>query len=280
MAEFENLDELRSKHKAVMALLLYAVLQEREGQPEMLDMLLRAVRASRTLDFTWYRIKPFAMTLFSKATPRALVLALPCIAWGFRSPAGWQSLVHQWAAATSAVPHTEEVAQSVVDALLCIASLGQLSPYITVDVWSWLTRRPPLPPVCWGRYLGTSQRVVNTVRRLKDAEILKAYLLLAWSEWDSLQELGFRDMCTSMREDFCGIGMDCHRADLIQRLNHILKQLDRGLVYLKQHNPNLDERSLQVMEYQYQKLREILLEINTKGIACKSSYPMVVVSVC
>lgn len=37
--------------------------------------------------------------------------------------------------------------------LLQIASLERLVSSIPVDVWSWLTRRPPLPPTCMQRYV-------------------------------------------------------------------------------------------------------------------------------
>jgi len=271
MAAAEDLDKLCSKHKALTALLPYVVWEERDGKPEMLDVLLHAARASGPLMFRWSHAQPFAIALFSKATPRATVLTSPWIAWGSLNDGG--KLAQLWAAATSLVPHTEGVAESVVGVLLVIAPLRELSPHITTDVWPWLKTRPPLPPIPSVHYYGTSSEVVKVVRRLNDIEILKSYLLIAWSEWDTLQDFGFEEMCASLREDFCGIGMGRHRADLAQRLDHILEQLDRGLGYLEEHGPNLDECSRQGMKCQYRKLREVLLEIDTKMITRMSSYP-------
>jgi hypothetical protein len=74
----------------------------------------------------------------------------------------------------------------------------------------------------------------------------------------------FYDMEISIQEDFGGIGMGHHRADLLQRLDHVLRQLDRGLEYLKQHNPAFNEDYLQRMKDRYQYLREILLKTDAQ----------------
>ena len=90
---------------------------------------------------------------------------------------------------------------------------------------------------------------------LKDAEILKLYLFLVCSEWDSYQFNSFRKMRTSIQGDFSGVGMGRHWAGLVQFLDYALGQLDRWLGYLKQHDPDLDEGSLQAMKYPHKKLR-------------------------
>lgn len=36
-----------------------------------------------------------------------------------------------------------------------------------------------------------------------------------------------------MREDFSGIGMGFYRVDLVQRLDHVLEELDRELEYFR-----------------------------------------------
>jgi len=272
LAEAEVPDELRSKRKAITTLLPYAIWLEQDGQPEILDTFLHAVRASKTLYFTWSRANQFAGTLFSEASPRAIVLASPYI---LRKAPGRDDMVQRWAAAASVVPYTEEVAQSVVEALLQIAFNHELLPHLT-NIWSWLTKRPSLPPVSMGRSLGIHPNTINVVRELGDTEILKSYLLLVWSEWNRIWYKGsFDEMCASTREDFGGIGMGHHRADLIQRLDHILVQLDRGLEYLKQHNPDLNEDSVRRMGDQYGELRNILLGMNIEAIA-RTSYPMVI----
>ena len=64
-------------------------------------------------------------------------------------------------------------------------------------------------------------------------------------------------MRTSILEDFSATGMGQHRIDLIQWLDRVLGQLDRGLEYLAQHNPDLTEDDLQKSKGQYRKLRDI-----------------------
>ena len=174
--------------------------------------------------------------------------------------------------AISVVPHTEEVSQAVVDMLLQIVASSKL---VHDSVWLWLTRVSALPPVSRGRSDGSYVWIVKTVRGLKDAEILKSYLLLLWSEWGPLAYSGFDEMCASVHEDFCGIGMGHHRADLIHRLDHILGRLDQGLEYLKQHKPDLEDHDIQDMRRQYGVLKGVLLETNIEVIA-RMSHPMVV----
>jgi len=235
----------------------------------MLDTFLRAARASREKQLTWFQIRGAAIEMLSKASPRAIVLASPHVPWDWLIDRG--DLVELWARATSAVPHTDEICQSVVDVLLQIASKDQLIPYIPVDVWSWLTKRPTLPPVCMGRHVGTRARVVKAVRALKDIEVLKSYLLIVWSEWDDLQDnSGFNKMCTSIREDFSGIEMRGHRAELIRRLGDILGRLYQGV---EQLNPQLGKYDLWKMKRRYGKLMEVLLEVEE----CTSS-PITMIS--
>ena len=261
MTEAEDYHPLQSKRKAITTLLPWAVWRERDGQPEMFDMILRATRASRASMFMWYHIDQFTSTLLSEASPRAIVLTSPHILWyqlGDR-----EDLVQCWVSAASAVPYSEEIAQCVVDMLLQIAS--ECGPWYTpVNLWLWLTKRPSLPPICPGRYCGTSSSIVEAVRALNDIEVLKSYLLLVWSEWDTLYTDGFNKMCTLIRDDFGGFEMGHHRTDLIQRLGHVLGQLDRGLEYFQQYKPWFDEYDLQKRRNRYLKLRETLEEINSR----------------
>ena len=279
MTEAEDWKSLRSKHKAITALFPYAVLRERRGKPMMLDVFLRAARASRIffskpdgLDgkrvdhgFGWWRIAQYANGLFSAASPRAIVLASPHIPWGQLTDG--EDLTQRWVVATSAASCTEEVAQSVIDTLLQIASLEEFSSHIPVNLWLWLTKRPSLPPVCVGRVVGNHSDVFTAVQSLKNIEVVKSYLVLAWSEWGALGPQCFDEICTSMREDFGGIGMGSHRTDLIQRLDHILGQLDLGLEHLNRHNPYLDGDLLEVMGRQYGTLRKILLEVERRTLS-------------
>jgi hypothetical protein len=148
----------------------------------MLDIFLRAARASKEWAFTWHQFRGYADDLLREASPRAVVLVLPFISWDWLTYQ--EDWIQRWAWAVSAAPDTERVAQSVVDTLLQIASKEKLLPHIPVNIWSWLTKRPRLPAVCLGRNVGTSAHVVKAVRALKDIEILKSYFLLVWSEWN------------------------------------------------------------------------------------------------
>lgn len=257
---FKTMSNNGDCHGAITAFLPYAVWQEQDAKPEMLDILLCAARSSRMLSFKEYHIKQFASTLLYKASPRAIVLVSPYISWDkLKDKEDGRSLVQQWATATSEVLHTEEeVGWRVVDTLFQIASESQLLPHITFDVWLWLTELSSLPPICQGRFVGTRPQVVKAVQALKDIKVLKSYFLLVWSEWGWLASQGFEEMCTSVRNDFGEVRMGHHRTELIQRLDYILGQLDLGLAHLKQHNPQLGGFDLQMMKGQYGKLQNIL----------------------
>ena len=266
LADGDGRNILSRKCKAITALLPYATLQGRDTQHPILDVLLRAVKASRSSSFSWHHIRPFLERQLNGAgdvsLKRVIMVASPYIPWGRRPFDG--DLVKAWAAAASAIPKEEGVAPNIVDTLLQIAHQELLQPHHHSDVWSWLTLRPSLPPTCKGREGGSHPDVVRMFRDLKDIEILKSYLLLVWSEWDFLYDAGFRDMCNLIRKDFSGIEMHSHRADLVERLDHVLEQLDRGLEHLRQDKPKLSKDDLQEGKDQYGKLREILLEEDRK----------------
>jgi hypothetical protein len=130
----------------------------------------------------WHHAGEYLSGLLYEASPRAIVLVLQCIRRDRLTDR--EDLIQRWGAAASAVTYTEEIAQSVVDTLLQIASEEELLPYIPANVWSWLTKRPHLPPICLGRSIGTCPHVLKAVRALKDVEVLKSYLFLVWSEWN------------------------------------------------------------------------------------------------
>ena len=268
MIESASSHRIRPKRKAISALLPYAVSREQAGRHETLDLFLRAARVESVgWGFTWRYIGPLVTTLLAEGSPiplkRAMILASPHVPWQkFRNG---EHLVRLWAVAASAVPCGDDVCQSVVDTLLQIASLDPLSSHIPVDMWSWLNKRPSLHPVCWGRHWGTNKDVLQTIRALGDIEILKSYLLLVWSEWDTPRFEGFDEMYTSIQEDFSGTGMGDHRQDLLRRLCHVLEQLDLGLEHFRQHKPSLGGDSIQVMKGRYGKLEKLLLEVDERA---------------
>ena len=259
---------LRCKRKAITALFPYAVRQGRDTEYPIIDVLLNAVKTAQLAGFWWRRVGPFMDKLFDDtslvSSKRTLVLASPHMPWG---QSGFEiGLARKWAVAVSMDPKEEGIALNVVDTLLQIASAELLPPDLHSDVWSWLTLRPSLPPVCQGRGVGSRSRVVQTVRGLKDIEILKSYLLLIWSEWDYLFDHGYARMQISIRRDFSGVEMSSHRVDLLLRLDHVLAQLDRGLRHFQQEKPGLKEDGLQKRKNQYGRLREILLEVDQEAL--------------
>ena len=167
-------------------------------------------------------------------------------------PVDAEDAISKWVAAISVAPHTEDVAASVVDALLQIAAKRNLRPFIPADVWLWLNERPSLPSVCPGLDRGVGGDVVRTVRGLNDIRVLTSYLIVVWSEHRrNIDSEGFVEMEVSAREDFNGIGMGCHRVELIQRLDHILGEPNRG--------PGIETRD------EYRKLKKILQDVDQEA---------------
>jgi len=271
MARVEDLDQMWSKRKAIVTLLPYVVLWERSGDHRMVDTLIRIIRAPKMAPFV---SRPMT-TLFDKASPnsrnRVVTLLSPYACWGT-----WgfsKNTVTWWAAAALATPYTEEVGQSVVDTLLQIASNNSLTLHVPVNIWAFLKKRPPLPPICEGRSVGTLARVVRSVRELGDVELPESYLLLVWSEWNVIYSGGFIDMYTSIREDFGGIGMWRHREVLIERLDHILAQLGRGLGFLKQQKPILGQGHIPEARERYGKLKGELMEVGREALEVLTRMP-------
>jgi len=215
-------------HGDPCVLFRYAVHQERHGDTKLFDAILRLKMRLRSWNpFTWH---PFAPEMLTNASPRVSVLAGPPINLEREiSAADAEDLISKWVEAISEVSRTREVARSVVEVLLQIAANPHLRPFIPADLWLWLNKRPSLSPVCGGFLSGCDYRILRTVRALKDIGVLTSYLILIWSEWGyfSFYDGGFEEMQISVREDFKGIGMGCHRAELIQRLDYILGELDR-----------------------------------------------------
>jgi len=277
MAQAEDQQLLHAKRKAISGLFPYVVWQERVGQRMMLDALSRAAMASNSEQFIWHRVEQYIATLSNKPSPpplnQVIVLVSPHVYWsdGQRN----ENMVTRWAGAVSAVPFTEEVGQNVIDALLQIASVDLLRPHIPVGIWAWLKKRSPLPPECTGRSEGTKEDVVRHVRELGDIEILKSYLLLVWSEWNPIYSKpeGLAEMQVAIREDFSGIGMGRDREDLIEQLDHVLGQLDRGLEYFEEHRPALDESDIQRAKGQYGELKEVLLEVDREAMTVLARTP-------
>ena len=267
---------LWSKYKAVSTLLLFAIRLEQGGRQEMVDTIFRAASVSEGI-FKWHRIWTYIAPVFDESSPpslnRVITLLFSYLPWHY----SWshpRNTVPRWAAAASALPYSEEVGPSVVNALLRVLAVESLRSYIPVDIWAWLKRRPTLPPVCLGRLVGSWRLTVQHVRGLGDIEVLNSYLLLVWSEWDSLNPGGLNEMEILIREDFGAIGMWRHRGDLIKHLDQVQGQLDRGLEHFRQHKQWISEHDIRLRKGQYRQLKNVLLEADKRATETLPSMPL------
>lgn len=251
-----------SKHRAIRSLLPYAVSLEQGGQPEMIEGILRAARATGYGDFV---SEPNITRLFhARGSPfldQVIILLAPQICWESDAMSHNPYAVTRWAAAVSAVTYTEEVGQSAVHTLLHIASNNSLRHYIPTETWALLNKRPHLPPLCPGQSTGTAREVVLYIRGLGELKILKSYFLLIWSEWSSPHDDSVGEMKNSIREDFGGVRMKRHRRDLIKRLDAVLGQLGRGLKHFQQHDPLIKTDEIERRKKIYGRLKGTLLEV-------------------
>ena len=267
MVEAGDRDLILSKRKTVCALLPYAILLEQCGQQEMVDVISRAARTSGTIWFMRH-IRSYITMLLDKPTSpsldRVIVLVSPHIFWGDILHS--RRAVIRWTVAVSEVPETEEIGESVVDSLLQLSDNSSLRAHIPAETWAWMKKVPSLPPVCHGRTVGSWPEIVRHVRGLGDVEILKSYFLLVWSEWDYLYYPGLEEMEISVQEDFAGIEMWGHREDLNRRLDYVRGQLDRGLEYLKQHDPRIDQYHIRTALERYGRVKEVLMEVDREAM--------------
>jgi len=212
-------------------------------------------------------------------SPRAAVLAGSNIHWGQGQFVDAQGLISKWVAGISVAPHTEEVSGSVVDTLLQIAANPHLRPFIPADAWSWLNDRPSLSPTCRGLLSGCDRSIVRTIQTLEDTRILTSYLITIWSEWKLLDYEDFVEMQISIREEFKGVGVGCHRAELIQRLDSIV-----GELYRRSRNPDVTPRdelwrekvgpSSRVMKGRYREFKRVLQEMDQKATELLNRTPL------
>ena len=259
MVRASDSHQVISKRKAINTLFPYAIFLEQNGQQGMMDTILRAARVSdfdqdNHGKFMWHRVLLYVSRLFEKRSPtslnRVISLISPFVPW--KGALNNKTAVSRWAAAASAIPYTEEVGQNVIGALLQIASIDFLRPYIPIDMWEWMKRRPSLPPMYHG-LLEPIAAITAYIHGLGDLELLKSYYLLTWTVRTYMSSGDFPVTESSIRENFCGAGMEMenHRKDLIERLDQILEQLS-------------EDASMKKMKTQYTKLRDILLEVDRR----------------
>jgi len=130
-----------------------------------------------------------------------------------------------WIDAASALPYSDRVCQSVVEALLRMADSDHLRPHIPALAWDWMKKRPLISPTDLWDGLGTSEHVVRTVQKLRDVGLITSYLLVVWLRWNFLSIEGYTAMLDLIRGELGGIGAVGHRADLIRRLDGVLSLL-------------------------------------------------------
>ena len=276
MTPVENQGRTWNKAKAVVALLPYAVWRERGGDNRMLNACSAIIIDERGRESM---AQPIVRLLGEEDFdfPNWIVtLVSPYAHWrSFSAPINTNAVI-RWAAAALAVPYTEEVCQGVIDTLLKIAYNYRLQPSIPVEIWAWLKKGPSLPPKGPGqRFMGTDGHIVRGVRKLGDVEILESYFLVVWSEWEYLSADGLSAMCTSMREDFGGIGMWRHRDILIKRLDHILGELGRGYIYFIRQDPYYRSTEVQRASEEYGELREVLLDVDRGALETLTRTPFI-----
>ena len=268
MVKNANPELIRSKHRAISTVLPYSVFLEQGGQQAMLDAVSDAFRASNSLWPVWDPAQPYLRSLLSRpnhpSLNRVIALTSPHIKWYSELCDG--SMVSRWVTATSAVPYTETVGQSVVDTLLQVAGVENLRPHIPVNVWTWLKKRPSLPFVCWARDRSTVLGAFHRIRGLGDTEVLKSYFLLAWSEWDWLYNSGLDEVEIAIGEEFGRTGMWSHREDLIERVDYVLGQLERGQEFPELRNPWARKLYIRTVKRQYAKLKETLLRVDRNAM--------------
>jgi hypothetical protein len=80
-------------------------------------------------------------------------------------------------------------------------------------------------------------------------------------------------MQTLIAQDFGGIGMWCHRDDLIRHLGHVEGQLDRGLEHFKQHDPWVYEEDIRLRKVQYGRMKNVLLEVDKRAMETLTRAP-------
>ena len=256
---------IKSKRKVFTTLFPYVVSGGLGEQNKMFSAFLDLAGTWGRSGLMWPRIEPFLSTLLDEGSlsKRAAILISPHLPW-------WQfrnggRLIQLLTEAASEVPDADDVVdQSIVDTLLQVACWKP--PLIPAGMWSWLNRRPNLPPVCSGRYWGSKQAVVRMVRGLEDTEILTSYLLVVWSEWDFLMPKGFAEMCASIQEDFNGQERSQHRKVLLDRLDQITGKLESGLGDIQRDKPDLEGGNLHLWKSRYAELGEILRRVDSEAI--------------
>ena len=234
-------DAIISEYKAITALFSYAARQGQEGDSRLLDAFLCTVNYSPHAS-RWTRryIRPVIPKLLAEGSSitlkRAAVLALPYLELTWIDSDNIRGFSELWISSADVLEDTEDVCQAVVDVLLQMVFFHSVRAHITPNAWSWLGKRPSLPPRCHGRLLcAIGSNVLPAIRARNDTRLFTSYLITMWSEWDCAGKWASKGMCETLWEEFCGEsdGVREHRRDLLVRLNSVLGESGGGLGYLR-----------------------------------------------
>ena len=236
--------------KATIAFLQYAARQEEDSTGELLPSC-RILAAFSLISYWILTTGPQRLEVVLPVSFEYAILAAFKYGPRFsRDTSDISGMMQLWMKAASAVPYTDDVCGSVVVGLLNMASSDELSSHIPLVFWSWLNKRPVLPPECIALLPEVTESVVQTIHRLGDVELIASYLYIIWSE--KRRPWGQYVMDRLIREELGGIEAAGYRIDLIRRLDHVLLRLDRG------------QGDLRAKEG-YEKLRRELLEVDEKA---------------
>ena len=259
---------ISAKVKAITTTIPFAISLELDGQHEMLDVVIRALQFTpRSWGYTWFQAQLRTDTLFEESSTPSLNRAIALIS-PYRNRIAWEEHeVARWATAVLAIPYTEQVGRSVVDATLQIASSDSLRPRIPIGVWALFKNQPSLPSHCWGRAMGAGPDIIRHVQGLGDCEILESYFILVWSEWRYIPNYHINAAEISIREAFCETDGGHHLGDLVRRVDQVLGELGRGLGHFRQRDGQDAFMPLEIWnrKQQYGKLKRILLEVEREA---------------
>ena len=268
---------LRSNYKSIGTLFPYAIRLGQGGEQEMINAILLAAKVSWKI-VQWRRIAAQVAAVFDESSPpsldRIIIHISPHVPWHNRE-LYTKNAVTRWAAAVSAASYSDEIGRSVVDGLLRISEISLPQPHIPVDIWTWLKKRPPLTPVRLRRSYRFSANVASHMQGLGDIEILKLYLLLVWSEWDTHNSDGWFevDMLTWLGE-FDGIETWSYRDDLIKHLDRIQEQLELRLEYFQQQRLEIDEDCIERNKKRYWRVKNALLGAYERAMKTLTRMPL------
>ena len=232
----------------------------------MFDAILNFARNTPFWHFSWGDTELHIVNMLSEETAPSLNRATILLSPYLDSRQWDKQMVTRWAAVASTALYSEKVVSSVVNTLLQLGTSDTLRPDVPIGMWAWLKKQPSLPPSCHGRYDATQEsRLIRYLRGLGDLDILKSYFVVVWSEWDHLEDSHFYQAQTSIVEDFVGISMQPHRTDLIKRLDHVIKRLNRGLDHFQRFEWWIKEGEIQGRKRQYETLRKVLLKVDKRA---------------